>query len=186
VGGVPSNCDDGVGCTDDTCDPGVGCVNTPNNANCPDDDLFCNGTEFCDPVSDCVSTGNPCPADEVCNEDSEICEVEIDLDIAAFHVKKRVRISARRSARRTVSIKLVVKNNGTADQPRPATVVGMQGGIEIYNETLAVSDPVGDGRSIFKFPSYTPEMAADILWTAVINDDDPDDDSATRTTRVLP
>jgi hypothetical protein len=188
VGGPAPNCDDGVGCTDDACDRAVGCVNTPNDANCLDDGLYCNGTEFCDPGNDCTSTGDPCPAGETCNEDSDICEgapVVIDLDIARFRVKRRVRLSGRRDP--TVSIKLVVRNGGTDDgQSRPAIVVGVQNGSEVYNETLAVSDPIGDGRSTFEFPSYRPEVAGNILWTVVINDDDPDGDSATRTTRVLP
>jgi hypothetical protein len=73
--GTPPVVDDGVGCTDDSCDEvNDVVVNEPNDANCPDDGLFCNGTEFCDPVADCSSTGDPCLGGEVCNEEGDVCE----------------------------------------------------------------------------------------------------------------
>ncbi|UCC32672.1 MAG: hypothetical protein JSU86_10385 [Phycisphaerales bacterium] len=71
-GGDP-DCDDGVDCTDDFCDGGA-CVFTPNDANCPDDGLFCNGTEFCDAALDCSSTGDPCKPGLLCNETTTTCE----------------------------------------------------------------------------------------------------------------
>ena len=72
--GTPVDCNDGVGCTDDSCDEAAdACMNTPNDANCPDDALFCNGTEFCDALADCSSTGDPCPAGTVCNETTDTC-----------------------------------------------------------------------------------------------------------------
>ena len=73
--GTAVDCDDGVGCTDDSCNEGTdSCDNTPNDAYCPDDGLFCNGTEYCDAVSDCSSTGDPCEPGEVCNEDTDTCD----------------------------------------------------------------------------------------------------------------
>ena len=49
---VPPDCDDFVGCTDDSCDEAaLGCTNTPNDANCLPGEL-------CDPLLDCV----PAPA----------------------------------------------------------------------------------------------------------------------------
>jgi cysteine-rich repeat protein len=73
--GTPVDCSDGVGCTDDVCDEAAdACVNDPNDANCPDDGLFCNGLEFCDAVNDCSSTGDPCPAGTVCSEVSGTCD----------------------------------------------------------------------------------------------------------------
>jgi hypothetical protein len=67
--GTPPDCDDGIACTDDSCDTLLDdCVNSANDANCPDDGLFCNGTEFCDAVDDCSSTGNPCALGEECVE----------------------------------------------------------------------------------------------------------------------
>jgi len=73
--GTPPTCDDGVGCTDDSCNEGTAsCDNVPNDGFCPDDGVFCNGTEFCDAVLDCSSTGDPCLAGEFCNEVSGICD----------------------------------------------------------------------------------------------------------------
>jgi subtilisin family serine protease len=70
---VPADCDDGVGCTDDDCIGGA-CIYTPNDAYCPDDGLFCNGTEYCDAFTDCSSTGAPCLPTETCNEALDVCE----------------------------------------------------------------------------------------------------------------
>lgn len=65
-------CDDEVGCTDDTCVAG-NCVFTPNNADCADDGLFCNGVESCDVQSGCVSSGDPCSVGELCDEMMDSC-----------------------------------------------------------------------------------------------------------------
>jgi hypothetical protein len=73
-GGTPVDCDDGVACTEDSCDEtGDTCVNEPNDANCPDDGEYCNGTEFCDADLDCSSTGDPCTGETVCDEGSDAC-----------------------------------------------------------------------------------------------------------------
>lgn len=79
---IDAHCDDGVGCTDDTCELG-GCVYTTNNAHCPDDSIFCNGSEYCDLMLDCRSTGNPCSAEFVCRESDDSCVaclVDADCD----------------------------------------------------------------------------------------------------------
>jgi hypothetical protein len=70
---IPADCNDGVICTDDDCVGGA-CVYTPNDANCPDDGLYCNGTEYCDAVTDCSSTGDPCLPTEICNETTDTCD----------------------------------------------------------------------------------------------------------------
>jgi len=69
----PADCDDLVACTDDDCVGGA-CVNTPNDASCPDDGAFCNGTEYCDATADCSSTGDPCAPTEACNEATDTCD----------------------------------------------------------------------------------------------------------------
>jgi hypothetical protein len=186
--GTPVDCSDGVSCTDDSCNEATdSCDFLPNDANCSDDGLYCNGTEFCDPVADCSSTGDPCPAGEICNEEIDICEappVVIDLDIAQFQVTKRARLTSKRT---DVAIKLVVKNNGDFnDAKRPATVTGMRDGVEVYTWTEQVSDPVGNGRSRYDFPSHPVDQAGDIMWRVEIFDDDPDDDVATAVTQVVP
>jgi hypothetical protein len=76
---VNSKCDDGVNCTSDSCAPGTGgadpvsgCVHTTTP--CPDDSLFCNGTEYCDVSGGCVHTGDPCGgATPVCCEVTDTC-----------------------------------------------------------------------------------------------------------------
>jgi hypothetical protein len=78
--GTPRDCDDGVGCTDDSCDEAAdACVNAPDNAVC-DDGEFCNGTEVCDPTNDCQAgaprdcdDGVGC-TDDSCNEATDSCE----------------------------------------------------------------------------------------------------------------
>ena len=48
---------------------------------CPDDGLYCNGTESCDEDSDeCVSSGNPCPQGQECNEADDICETPVGIE----------------------------------------------------------------------------------------------------------
>jgi hypothetical protein len=106
--------------------------------------------------------------------------VVVDLDIAQLKVTKRVRLNNVKP----VSPELTVKNGGVVEDDAPATFIGVQNGVEVYNETLTVSDPVGNGRTKFTFPSYTPDDTGDITWTATIADGDPDDDTATATTTV--
>ncbi len=72
--GTAPDCDDGVGCTDDSCNEGTdSCDNVANNANC-DDGAFCNGAETCDPALDCQAGTPPCGGGQTCNEQDDICE----------------------------------------------------------------------------------------------------------------
>ena len=64
-------------------------------------------------------------------------------------------------------------------------MTGEQNDIEVYNETVTVTDAVGNGRSKFGFPPFIPDAAGDILWTATIADGDPGDDTAIATTMVV-
>lgn len=71
--GTAISCDDGVSCTDDSCNEGTdSCDNVANNGNC-DDGLYCNGSETCDAVLDCVVGTDPCPG-QTCNEATDQCE----------------------------------------------------------------------------------------------------------------
>jgi len=73
--GIPPNPDDGVSCTDDSCDEINDVIdNTANDTNC-DNGLFCDGSETCDPITDCqlgtppvCDDGDVCTGDESCNE----------------------------------------------------------------------------------------------------------------------
>jgi hypothetical protein len=73
--GTDVDCDDGVGCTDDSCNEGTdSCDSIASDAYCPDNGLFCDGTEYCDVVADCSSTGDPCSGGEICNEETDTCD----------------------------------------------------------------------------------------------------------------
>ncbi len=68
--GVALNCNDGVGCTDDSCDPVLGCMNVADDDNCDDNDV-CNGLETCDAVLDCqAGTALNCDDGVGCTDDS--------------------------------------------------------------------------------------------------------------------
>jgi len=72
VGCLTDNqCNDGIACTEDACVSGT-CTFTPNDLLCPDDSLFCNGTESCNAATGCISGGNPCSVGQ-CDEASDSC-----------------------------------------------------------------------------------------------------------------
>jgi PKD repeat protein len=102
----------------------------------------------------------------------------LDLDIAALSVSKSVRVG------RSIPVKLKVENNGAVLGQAIATIVGVQNGDEVYRLRLNVYDDIGRGTTTFDFGSYTPTVAGDILWTATIADEDPDEDMAEAVTSV--
>ncbi len=102
----------------------------------------------------------------------------VDLDIQQFRVTANVRVN------QPIAVSLAVRNNGTVNAPRLATIVGQQGGVEVYRETMMVNDPVGGGATTFNFQNFVPRLAVPVNWTATIDDDDPDIDVATATTNV--
>jgi hypothetical protein len=122
---------------------------------------------------DAPPSGVPTPYDPVLEP------AALDLDIAQLRVSKNVRIGGK-----AVGIKLVVQNNGTVDTNGTATVTGEQGGSVVYSETLDVFDAVGNGKTTFELPDYAPTATGEILWTATIDDEDPDLDQETATTNV--
>ncbi|UCG33244.1 MAG: S8 family serine peptidase [Phycisphaerales bacterium] len=70
--GSPVDCDDGVGCTDDSCNEVTdACDNVPDDGYC-DDGLFCNGVETCHLVYDCQIGTDPCPGQD-CDEGNDVC-----------------------------------------------------------------------------------------------------------------
>ena len=57
------------------CTTGVACTVATEAVDCPDDLVFCNGTESCDAVAlVCVSSGDPCVAPTTCNETTGVCD----------------------------------------------------------------------------------------------------------------
>ncbi|MFX0199236.1 MAG: hypothetical protein ACFFCW_24195 [Candidatus Hodarchaeota archaeon] len=70
--GMAPDCDDGVGCTDDSCNEGTdSCDHTPNDSLC-DNTLFCDGAETCDALLDCQAGSDPCDG-LACDEENDIC-----------------------------------------------------------------------------------------------------------------
>jgi len=102
----------------------------------------------------------------------------VDLDILSFSATGKVK------RRRDVTISLEIRNAGTLDEPRQATVVGVQNGTEAFSETKMVSAPV-QGSTQYLFGPFTPKVVGDIEWSVTISDDDPDEDTATSVTRVI-
>jgi len=112
----------------------------------------------------------------------------LDLDLVSLKPTKRVSLKRVKP----VALKLVVMNSGTVEGSALATITGLQNGVEVYNKTLTVTDGVGNGRSTFgdksvpAIPPFVPTVAGDILWTATIDDNDPDIDEITAVTTVTP
>ncbi len=106
----------------------------------------------------------------------------VDLDITRFSATKSARLGGRKPPK--IAIKLSVKNLGTVDGLRDATLTGIQNGLEVYTETIVVNDPLGNGASSFAFGPFTPTVAGEITWTVTVFDDDPDVDVAVRITNV--
>ena len=80
--GTAPDCDDGVGCTDDSCNEATdSCDNVINDGNC-DDGSWCNGAETCDAVNDCQAGAAPDCGDGVtCTDDS--CDEVADVCVNA-------------------------------------------------------------------------------------------------------
>ena len=78
--GVAPNCDDSVGCTDDSCNEVTdSCDNITNNSNC-DNNQYCDGAETCHQTQDCQNGVVPnCDdsvgcTDDSCNEVTDSCD----------------------------------------------------------------------------------------------------------------
>ena len=107
----------------------------------------------------------------------------VDLDIKSFKVTKKVSLTRGKGI---ISLKLTVENGGVTEGSAPATVTGIQNGALVYQQTLNVTDGVGNGSTRYAFDSFSPDAEGDIEWTIKIADGDPDDDVATATTNVRP
>lgn len=75
-----TQCDDSDPCTTDFCD--AGCCDIAS-VDCDDDVLFCTGVESCGPDTGvCVSSGNPCRPNEICDEPSNRCRPELPEELS--------------------------------------------------------------------------------------------------------
>jgi hypothetical protein len=103
-----------------------------------------------------------------------------DLDVKSFKVSSHIKLDKVKP----IQIRLDVKNNGVAEGQGMATVTGMQNGVEVYNQSLPVSDGVGNGHRRYFFPSFVPTASGEIVWTVTLSDDDPDMDERMAVTMV--
>jgi hypothetical protein len=106
----------------------------------------------------------------------------VDLDIKSFRVTKKIALIRVKP----VVIKLTVNNGGLIEGSAPATLTGVQNGGVVHEQTLNVTDAVGNGSTRYTLDPFTPDAVGVIEWTMVIADGDPDDDVATATTTVNP
>lgn len=106
----------------------------------------------------------------------------LDLDIQNF----KIPASTRLSKKGLIEIELDIKNNGTVEGQGSVTISGVQNGIEVYSQTLMVTDAVGGRSSHYVFPGYASAAPGEIVWTITLSDGDPDADTVTATTRVEP
>jgi hypothetical protein len=109
--------------------------------------------------------------------------VGLDLDVVRLKPTKKVSLDSGRKIR----LRVWVRNSGAIDDARPMTLVGVQGGVEVYREAVDASDVPGDDAATrYVFPTYVPESVGDILWAVTVADDDPDEDARSAVTRVRP
>lgn len=82
VAGPPPACDDGIACTVDSCNEAAKqCDHVANNALC-DNNIACDGVEFCNAILGCLSMGAPsCDDGVMCTDD--FCDLAAD---ACAHV----------------------------------------------------------------------------------------------------
>lgn len=104
----------------------------------------------------------------------------LDLDIAEFKVSDSHEIGVSKP----IEINLNVVNRSSLSGSRVATLVGIQGGAEVYRATASVSAKPRGGTAKVSFKSYAPSATGLIAWTATIQDDDVDSDVATANTVV--
>jgi hypothetical protein len=105
-----------------------------------------------------------------------------DIDIAGLRATKR--LSLRRE--KQVKIKVVVVNKNGISGSADVALVGYGGNNEkVFTESQAVTDLAGGERATVMF-RYPPTESGVFTWTATILDEDPDDDTATTTTKIVP
>jgi hypothetical protein len=104
----------------------------------------------------------------------------LDYSIVSFTATNGIRLRSGTP----VTFRLAVKNVGTLSGPVPATLVGLQNGVEVYRRTMQVSAPVGTTTTL-GFQPYTPTRGGTIQWTVTVQDQGPAYNTATATTTII-
>jgi hypothetical protein len=113
----------------------------------------------------------------------------VDLDITKFRATSKVDLSSRNP--QPIDINLTVKNRGTLDEPRTAVLVGrsIPGNSRLFGHRYEVYDDPRGGPTTFTIlpedQGFVPQPGG-IRWTVFIDDDNPDNDTATDITVINP
>jgi hypothetical protein len=105
-----------------------------------------------------------------------------DLDIAAFRAPKRLSLSREKP----VKMKVVVVNKSGISGSGTVTLTASNASEQLPLEQNQAFISLADGERATLIFTYTPTVAGIFTWTATISDDDPDDDAATASTKVVP
>lgn len=105
----------------------------------------------------------------------------LDVDLDELEVARRV--NTRRA--RTLRPEVEAENEGSVAGTALVTLVGVRDGAEVYRQSLPVTLAVGEEEEL-RFPPYAVEAGATgtIAWTATVEDQDPDVDQLTATSRL--
>jgi hypothetical protein len=101
----------------------------------------------------------------------------VNYNIAGFTVP-----NTGQAGRALKGVQVSIANVTGPGTPRPATLVGVQNSVQVFTQTLQVSDAPGGGTSKFTFNAFTPTRTGTITWTLTLQDDVPN--TATGTTPV--
>lgn len=104
----------------------------------------------------------------------------VDLDIVSFTATEAAESTAER---RVYVLELGIVNSGKVDQPRDAIIVArtVLGNSRVFGERFPVEAPVNSSQpTVYQFTLEVLNPSGGGLdWTAYLEDDDPDYDSAT-------
>ena len=103
----------------------------------------------------------------------------IDIDSTLFAVSPTAQVGYD-----PISISLSVINNGQVSGSVKATVSATLLATEIYSEEMVFESGLNAHTQIISFPDYFPPSAGDIVWQAIIHDQDLDVDETDAITTV--
>ncbi|PWB46008.1 MAG: hypothetical protein C3F12_08045 [Candidatus Methylomirabilota bacterium] len=102
----------------------------------------------------------------------------LNIELKHFRATKKVKIG------RQVTFRLDIENEEDSSGELPASLVGIQNGVEVYNETITIFAEPAMEEARWSFPSYTPTAKGKITWIVTIVDDSSRTNQATAITKV--